>query len=159
MESAQLIKAFSATVQASLHGLQSIEPVLLKEQAALSGRDAEALEQVVAEKLALLKQLQNSVQARDRLLQSAGFSGGNDGGDKLVAALKIETLSEDWAALNALAHTVTELNDRNGQLAAQGQRATRTAIGILTGREESNDTYSTLKRGRSAVAGYSLGKV
>ena len=28
MESAQLIKAFTATVQASLHGLQSIEPVL-----------------------------------------------------------------------------------------------------------------------------------
>ena len=57
MERAQLIKAFIATVQASLHGLRSIEPVLCKEQAALTGKDPAILEQVVAEKLELLKHL------------------------------------------------------------------------------------------------------
>mgnify|MGYP001823490050 CR=1 FL=1 len=35
MEQEQLSKAFSATVQASLHGLQSLEPILRREQAAL----------------------------------------------------------------------------------------------------------------------------
>ena len=159
MDSAQLIKAFTATVQASLHGLQSIEPVLQREKTALTGKDPEVLERLVEEKLALLKQLQHSVEARDRLQKTAGLPTGPEGGDKLVTALKQPELTKDWEALNTLARSVAKLNDRNAQLAAQSQRATRTALGILTGRPEKQDTYSTLRRGQNALGGYSLGKV
>lgn len=146
MESAQLIKAFTATVQASLHDLRSIEPVLQREQTALTGRDPGSLEQVVGEKLALLKQLEHSVQARDRLLTAAGLAAGLTGGSELVETLNQPALTADWQALTTLAKTVADLNDQNGQLANQGQRATRTALGILTGRPEKEDTYSTLRR-------------
>ena len=43
------------------------------------------LEQVVQEKLALLKQLEHSVQARDRLQKAAGLEDGIEGGSGLVA--------------------------------------------------------------------------
>jgi flagellar biosynthesis/type III secretory pathway chaperone len=159
MESAQLIKAFTATVQASLHGLQSIEPVLRREQSALTGKDPAQLEQVVREKMTLLKQLEHSVQARDRLQEAAGLEQGLEGGSDLVTTLKLPQLTGDWQAMAELAETVARLNDQNGQLANQGQRATRTALGILTGRSEKEDTYSTLRRKSSGASSYSLGKV
>jgi len=159
MESAQLIKAFAATVQASLHDLRLIEPVLKREQTVLTGNDPVQLEQVVQEKLALLKQLEHSVQARDRLLKAAGLEPGSEGGGKLVETLNQPQLSTDWEALTTLAGTVANLNDHNGQLANQGQRATRTALGILTGRPEKEDTYSTLRRKRGGATSYTLGRV
>ena len=159
MERAQLIKAFIATVQASLHGLRSIEPVLCKEQAALTGKDPAILERVVAEKLELLKQLEHSVQARDRLQQAAGHAAGIDGSSTLVESLAQPQLSDDWQALTALAKNVADLNDRNSQLASQGQRATRTALGILTGRPEREDTYIALRRRPAGAASYTLGRV
>ncbi|MGD8957939.1 MAG: flagellar protein FlgN [Chromatiaceae bacterium] len=159
MDRSQLIKAFTATVQASLHGLQSLEPVLEQELAALSRRNAAALDRIVAGKLELLRQIEHSVQARDRLQEVGGFAPGLEGGRQLVEAFDQDALTAEWGALVALAQQIAVLNDRNGQLAVQGQRATRAALSILTGRQDRQDTYSTLRRGRDAVARYSLGKV
>lgn len=159
MDTQQLIKAFAATVQSSLHGLQSIEPVLRREQQALTGKDPELLAEIVAEKLALLKELEHSIQARDRVQKAAGLEVGLGGGSQLVEAMAQPALTRDWSQLTDLAHTVAALNDRNGQLALHGQRTTRTALGILTGRTEANDTYSPLRRKQAGVASYSLGKV
>ena len=159
MQSEQLIKAFAATVQASLHGLQSIEPVLRHEQEALTGRDPGHLEQTVQEKLTLLKQLEHSVQARDRLQKAAGVAEGLEGGSHMVETIRQPQLSADWMAMTDLAQVVADLNDRNGQLALQGQRATRAALGILTGRDAKEDTYSTLRHKCGGVASQTLGKV
>jgi len=159
MDNEQLIKAFTATVQASLHGLQLLEPVLRREQTALTGKDPELLRQVVEEKLGLLRQLEPGVQARDRLQQAAGLEPGLDGGGRLVASLGHLPLAADWAEMTRLAKIVAELNDRNSQLAMQGQRATRAALGILTGRPTHDDTYTTLRRRGGALAGQSLGRI
>ena len=54
---------------------------------------------------------------------------------------------------------LAEMNDINAQLAAQGQRAARTALGILTGRPSGDDTYADLRRKPAAAARQILGKV
>ncbi|MCB1784902.1 MAG: flagellar protein FlgN [Chromatiaceae bacterium] len=159
MDRDQLSGAFSATVQASLHGLQTLQQLLSREQAALTGRDPELLQQIVTEKLAVLKELASSVQARDRLQKAAGFEQSLEGGSTLVDRLGLPDLQRAWNQLTELAQTVADLNLRNGQLAAQGQRATRAALGILTGRPTSDDTYAGLRRRASGADRYSLGKV
>lgn len=159
MDRGQLGKAFGATVQASLHGLASLEPVLRQEREALLGRDAKRLEDVVQHKLDLLKQLEPSVQARDRLQRAAGLKDGLEAGGQLVSALGDAALRADWDALTELAHKIAELNARNGQLAAHGQRSARAALGILTGRSHQDHTYSTLRRKGAAANGYTLGRV
>lgn len=156
MNKEQLTKAFTATVQASLHGLRTLEPVLQQERQALLGRDPGALEAMVGQKVALLQQLQHSVQARDRLQQTAGHPPGNAGADALVNDINSDILSSDWSALLNLAAQVAALNHRNGQLATQGQRATRAAIGILTGRDQSQPTYNHPKHASRAPGGLSL---
>lgn len=159
MDEAQLGRAFTATVQASLHDMQALEALLQRERDVLAGRDAEALEGLARDKLALLKQLQHSVDARDRLQQAAGLAAGLDDGTKLVESIGQSQLEKEWSALVALSRQVAELNEVNGRLVAQGQSSARAALGILTGRPEQQDTYSTLRRGKRAVAGYTLGKV
>ncbi len=158
MKQEQLSKAFSATVQASLHGLQSLEPILRREQAALVSRDPEVLTDIVQEKVAVLKQLEPSMQARDRLQVSAGLPEGIEGGSRLVDMLKQDALTRDWGQLTGLAKAISELNDHNGSLALQGQRMTREALGILTGRSPSDDTYTTLRRKNGGTASYSFGR-
>ena len=158
MEQEQLSKAFNATVQASLHGLQSLEPILRREQTALVSRDPEVLTDIVQEKIALLKQLEPSMQARNRLQVSAGMPEGIEGGSRLVEMLNQDPLTRDWGQLTRLAKTVSELNDHNGSLALQGQRVAREALGILTGRSPSDDTYTTQRRKNGGTASYSFGK-
>lgn len=158
MDKEQLIKAFTATVQASLHGLQSLQSLLQHEQAALTGKDPEVLQQIVQKKVDLLKQLEPSVKARDRLQRAAGLTAGLDGGSRIVETLAHDALRDEWAAMVQAARTVADLNDRNAQLVQQGQRATRAALGILTGRQTQDDTYSTLRRKGGGVASYSLAK-
>ena len=158
MQTEQLVTTFKATVQASLHGLQSLEPVLEQEHQALTGRDPAGLEAIVGQKLALLKQLRHSVDARDRLQQTAGFPSGNAGGDALVSALADTALATDWSELRDIAGRIAAANDRNGQLAMQGQRATREAIGLLTGRDQTEHTYGTLRHRKRAAGGYSLAR-
>ena len=159
MDQNQLVKAFAATVQASLHGLQSLELVLQRERDALVGRDPGQLQHVVEDKLARLKALEPSITARDRLLAAAGLQPGMDGGSRLVTDLDDVALTRDWSELVTLARHVAELNDCNAQLAAQGQRAARTALGILTGRPSREDTYAGLRRKSAATARPILGKV
>ena len=158
MQPDQLIKAFSATLQASLHSLQTLEPILRAEQTALLSRDPELLTGVVRDKVAALQQLEPSVQARDRLQGSAGIPAGIEGGERLVEMLGQEALARDWAQLTRLAKTIAELNERNGRLAAQGQRTTREALGILTGRPPNDDTYSGLRRKFGNTARCSFGR-
>lgn len=159
MDRDQLIKAFAATVQASLHGLQLLEPILKRERDALGGRDPEALGDVVHDKLTQLKALEPSVKARDRLLAAAGLEAGIDGGSRLVDSLNDEQLTAEWQQLSEFAAHVAQLNDGNAQLTAQGQRATRTALGILTGRPSTEDTYANLRRKSSTAPRASLAKV
>jgi flagellar biosynthesis/type III secretory pathway chaperone len=159
MDSGQLAKAFTATVQASLHGLRSLEPLLRQEQTALTGKDPALLTRLVEQKLGLLKQLEPSVHARDRLQRAAGLPAGLDGGTRLVGTLGEETLSADWAEMTRLAQAVAELNDRNSQLAMQGQRTTRSALGILTGRALHDETYGPLRRRRPGTSSHTLGRV
>lgn len=159
METAQLIKAFAATVQASLHGLESLAALLQQEQDAVLGKDPEHLEQLARDKLELLKQLEYGVQARDRLQKAAGYPAGFAGGSGLVSKLDQAPLSKDWQSLTDLGERVAEHNNRNGQLVMQQQHATRSALEILTGRLRQEDTYSTLRRKRGGIASYSLGKV
>lgn len=158
MTKEQLIRAFVATVDASVHGLHSLADVLQQEASVLVGKDPEVLEQVVKQKIDLLRQLEYSVQARDRLQQESGFDQGLAGGRQLVDLLDDAEISQRWTELMELSHAVSERNDRNGQLVVQQQRAARSALEILTGRPHREDTYRALRRRNGTTPRHTLGR-
>ena len=150
---------FLATLQATLAGLGELKAVLLEEQQALLGNDPGVLEKVVLHKSERLEQLEHSVQAREQILQQLGLPGGLPGTERFISQhFHPEELLQDWQALLTLSREVNELNQRNGQLARAGERTTREALSILTGRPRTTGTYSRKGAEAHGLSGYSLGK-
>ena len=159
MDTDQLKAPFRATLEASLAGLRRLRRILEDEQQALLGDQPEALEQIVRLKSESLEQLEHSVEAREQILQRLGLPGGLAGAERFVQAhFSPAELLEDWKALLSLSREVGELNRRNGQLALAGERTTREALGILTGRGLGTPTYSRSGAQHGGLPGGSLGK-
>lgn len=151
---------FRATLEASLKGLRELLAVLQEEQKALSGNDPESLEQIVKQKTALLLELESSVLAREQILQQCGLAKGLSGSEQFIRQhFTPDEILADWKSLITLSREVDELNTHNGKLALAGERTTRQAIGILTGRTTEPDTYNKRRNsGNRNGPGGSLGK-
>ena len=155
----QLNNAFKASVEASIAGLHTLADVLKKEKMALTGDNAQTLEDVVSEKLQVLTELQHSVQARDQIQKQAQVPPGLAGGEAFVREhFSVTEMASNWKILVSLSKEVDELNSQNGKLALAGERTTRQALGILTGRDQKQDTYKRGLAGKASLGGYSLGK-
>lgn len=144
-----------------MRGLRELAPVLREEQEALSGSDPETLEQIVERKTALLQDLQSSVLAREQILQQCGLAKGLPGSEQFIRQhFTPGEILADWKALVTLSREVDELNTHNGKLALAGERSTRQAIGILTGRSTEPNTYKRRRGppGKQSGPGGSLGK-
>lgn len=159
MQTGELKGPFKATILATLAGLRELHGILLAEQKALLGNDAEALEQLVAQKNHALGEIGPSIQAREQMLQQAGLPGGLVGTEQFISThFSPAEMLPDWEALVSLSREVEELNVHNGKLARAGERTTREALTILTGRPQSADTYSRKGAQHGELSGYSLGK-
>ena len=156
----EMLKApFLATIEASLAGLRQLHEVLLAEQEALLGEEPETLERVVHHKADTLQQLDHSIQAREQLLRQAGLPGGLIGAEQFARQhFRPEELLDTWTELVRLSREVNDLNTHNGQLTLARERTTREALGILTGRPQTTETYSRKGDHASGLAACSLGK-
>jgi flagellar biosynthesis/type III secretory pathway chaperone len=156
---ARLLPAFEAAVADTLRHLETLEPLLDRERDALGGRDPDALNAVVREKLEVLGGLEKAMRGLDGLFAHAGLPGAGKGGDALVAHADASgDLGERWERLKTLAANVDRLNTRNGSLTKQAQRGARTALSILTGRQATDAHYDRKGRDKTRLAGQSLGE-
>jgi len=154
-----LIPPFTAAVAETLRQLQALEPLLGRERELLGGRDPEALNAVIREKITVLAQLETAMRGMEDLMQRAGLPGGGAGGDTLVAAAAHPPeLVDQWEQLKTLAVEVDRQNSQNGRLTQQAQRGARTALSILTGRQATEGAYDRRGRDKTGLTGYSLGQ-
>jgi len=149
---------FLATLEASISGLRVLAQTLQEEQAALTGNDPQRLEDCVQRKIQQLQQLEHSVLAREQILKQTDCGNGLAGTEQFLRRhFQPQEILAQWQELQSLSQQVDELNISNGKLAMAGERSTRHALSILTGRSEEPQTYGR-KAGKGAAAGYSLGK-
>lgn len=149
---------FRATIDASLKGLSELLPIMREEQAALTGTNAESLEQVVSRKVEKLKELEHSVMAREQILKQAGSGSGLEGSEHFIRQhFSPQEILQDWQKLLELSKSVDEMNTHNAKLAFAGEKTTRQALSILTGRDAEKATYSR-RRQVDTSSGVSLGK-
>lgn len=158
MSDSPLKSPFRATLEATAQGLGVLVQILRDEQAALSGSDAQTLETCVQRKLEQLQQLEHSVMAREQILQQADCNSGLQGSEQFIREhFTPDEILALWKKVQHLSSEVDELNAHNGKLAMAGERATRQALSILTGRQSANDTYG--RQGQDgSLSRLSLGK-
>jgi flagellar biosynthesis/type III secretory pathway chaperone len=153
------LQAFTTSVQRTLGVLQRLEAALAAEQAALTGSDAEQLQQAVRAKLTVLTELEPLLSERDAIQQRLGMAKGPAGGDQLLAGAPADApVCQQWEALKQHAANVEKLNARNGQLAVQGEKTARLAVSLLTGRPAETETYGRSGHGKTGLGGLSLAK-
>jgi flagellar biosynthesis/type III secretory pathway chaperone len=153
------LRAFSESVQATLAALSRLHAAILDERKALKGSDAAQLEQAVQAKLAVLEELTPLLQSRDALQQRLGVPAGIPGGDLLMAsAPPTAKVRLQWEELKGQATTVEKANTLNGQLAVQGEKATRYSISLLTGRPTETGTYSRQGNDNPSLSSHTLAR-
>lgn len=154
------VAAFAAGVADAVRTLETLLPIMQEERLALTGRNAESLQAIVARKQAMLQSLEQSMRERDLLLARTGLPTGADGVRQFLAHCGDATLAAACDRLAQLGRQLNLANEMNGQLAAQGLRATRGALAVLTGRTEEQPVYAPRgKRARSTASYQSLGRV
>lgn len=135
------LRRFDTLINDTISHLKQLLITLEDEQLALCGINPENLEAAVVHKLELLKAIEASLLARERFQKQLNLPAGLQGGRQLVETAKHPTLKEHWQLLLSLVGKVEELNQINGQMISQGQRATKEALTILTGRNSTAPVY------------------
>lgn len=121
---------------------QQLLEKLQQEHSVLTSNKTEQLDQVVAEKQQLMKQLENSMTQVNTLLIEHKFSANKTGLDSLLQTLPANTpLHRQWEKLQELAITCQENNDINCGIVTLKQRHIRQAIDILKGNPSNETVY------------------
>jgi len=136
------LKSFNYFIQETVSHLKQLKSTLEEEQLALRGINPESLEASVIHKLELLKAIESSLVSRERLQHELQLASGLKGGGDFVKTVKQPTIQKNWDLLISLTNIVKELNLINGQMISQGQRTTKEALSILTGRETKAPVYT-----------------
>ncbi len=135
-----------AIVASDLAAVRTLRELLLEERAALTRREPEVLNAVVQRKLQCLAQLQQSEDARTRLLAR------HRGSDwaALLGALD-PALAAPWEELRADLQQVAELNRVNERIVARTRRSTERLLSMLRGQFDPVGVYD--RRGQTHAYG------
>jgi flagellar biosynthesis/type III secretory pathway chaperone len=133
-----------AIVTADLAAVRQLRALLLEERAALTRREPDVLNAVVQRKLQCLAQLQQSEDARTRLLAR------HRGSDwaALLGALD-PALAAPWEELRAALQQVAELNRVNERIVARTRRSTERLLSMLRGQFDPVGVYDRSGQARA----------
>lgn len=130
--------------------------VLQTEHEAIARRDTDALQQAVADKQALLNQLENSHNRRLQLMQAAGLNSGPDGFDIMLerCAASGHDLFLRWNDLKESLVSCQRQNQLNGAVLESSRRSTHRALSILLGGQgDSSELYNQAGKSTPSMPG------
>ncbi len=135
--------ALSALLEAEEPLVSRLESVLEAEYAAITGREAAAIEQAARDKQEVVGELDRLDQTRRRWLSATELGVDRNGFEALVACHDNEAgeLAARWQALREHLERCRHANTRNGRLIEPARRVTEQAIAILLGNDLSTQTY------------------
>ncbi len=135
-------KLFSDLVNKAIGHSRQVISMLESEFDALTGNNAEILQNIVNEKKGYLVAIGNVMAEQQSLLVSLGLTHDKKGVETLYASLPDKhPAKNNWAKLQKLAKDMAEKNLRNGVLLSHHTENTRKALDIITGRQSDAPAY------------------
>ncbi|MES9855288.1 MAG: flagellar protein FlgN [Sedimenticola sp.] len=137
------INHFVGLLSVELQCAEKLLTLLEQEHQALTGADPDRIIAISEQKQSLVEQMQQHLANRQGFLKRLGLSGDREGVDILLASQpeggEAQTL---WQQLMDMATQMSDKNQVNGGIITLGHRHVRQTLGILTGHNSDNDTYS-----------------
>ncbi|MES9958616.1 MAG: flagellar protein FlgN [Sedimenticola sp.] len=138
---------------------RQLKQLLEKEYEALTAGNPEQILAVTQEKDAALQQMLQHDRERNRFLGTLPVAAAAGELGKILDTLSPESAaSSAWHELQGLAEALHQQNTINGGMVAIGQRHTRQALDILSGRTHDGDTYGPEGEQRQGASTDPLGK-
>jgi flagellar biosynthesis/type III secretory pathway chaperone len=129
-------------LQQETSAMQKLSVALQAEHNAILGRDTDALEQIVGEKLLAVNLVVELEQERTSLMESAGYRASTDGMLHLLKWCdRDDQLSAAWQQLLSIAGECREQNRLNHQQAEISSRYIHQALCVLRGEDPGRTTY------------------
>lgn len=151
MNREEQIQAFKMSISKTSDSLEELSSTLETEFDALTASSPQELESVLPKKQAQLKQVEELLMTQVKWQQMLGLPNSELDVETLSSHLDAEDdeLKKLWLELTSITKEVERKNNRNGLLANQGERLTRTTLALLTGRSNEQSTYNKVGKGAS----------
>lgn len=160
MHSPDIIKLFRRLIEREIGCSERLEEILADEQRALTARDPQVLQEALAQKQGLLRELEQSVAAHEGFLTARRLPPGKAGTRAFLSSLPQDAPEHAlWQRLQEVAVGCRENNRVNGSLVALGKVRTQRALEILCGSPDNAKTYGKAGEARNAGRPRFLGSV
>ncbi len=136
-----------------------LHELLQQEFQLLKSNPGKELEDLLAQKSAQLKQVEQCVSAHHRFLQQQGLPSDRQGTEHYIGQCPDNAgLSRAWQQQQELLQACSKQNEINGGAVALNQRQVNQALTLLLGLGDSQKTYGRSGESRPARPSKSLGK-
>lgn len=138
----------------SIQHMKAIKLCLENEKLALQARDLDQIESLAKQKESCLEQIKQDIQARNALVNQAGFSVDEAGMQSLIDSLPeqhAKALSKGWHQLVSLHEDIQKLNQANGMVINRGLQQVDMMLGIVQSGSNARTTKTYNAKGRSVA--------
>ncbi|NEV60521.1 flagella synthesis protein FlgN [Thiorhodococcus minor] len=136
------LEQFADSLSRSVTLIHQLEESMLEELRAIESRAPDQLQTIVAEKLALVDQLEQETARQKQWVELEGRSFTPEGIDAFIAALDpSEALRGPWTKLRAGIERCDKLNKKNARLVEREQKRVAMSLRILKGEDNASSTY------------------
>jgi flagellar biosynthesis/type III secretory pathway chaperone len=137
----------------------ALHDLLQQEFELLKSNPGSALETLLGQKSAQLKQVEQSVLAHHRFLQQQGLASDRQGTEQYLAQCPDNpALADIWQQYQVLLQACSKQNEINGGAVALNQRQVNQALTLLLGMGDNQKTYGRSGESRPSRPSKSLGK-
>lgn len=136
------LEQFADSLSRSVTLIHQLEEIMLEEMRAIESRAPDELQKIVAEKLALVEQLEQETSRQKELVELEGCGFTPEGVDAFITAIDPgEILREPWSTLRAGIERCDKLNKSNARLVERDQKRVALSLRILKGEDGASSTY------------------
>ncbi|MGI9210928.1 MAG: flagella synthesis protein FlgN [Methylococcaceae bacterium] len=139
--------------------LASMHALLGEESSSLQTRNADSLQSVTSQKLALADRINELTARQKQLLEASGFSADRDGMEGFLTQCNEESSLNIWQKVLVLTADCKHRNDINGAYLALLERYVESTLDILTGSPSMGETYDpkgSKRRGSSSHRSFTV---
>ena len=131
-------------ISSDIDACEKLLMCLEKEREALKARDADALGEIIEQKVGYLSHLEESAKTRTAWAQANNATSTDDSWKAILNGLNNNKVKQDWAKLKTLLEDCRTQNEVNGKLLSRNQQVYSRLLDVMRGQTNSPSLYNAV---------------